>query len=114
MGLENLDITQAVLVTVFTGVGAALLKLIETIIVNRNKSEESKEERFFRESKELRVELRGEIKDLEKMVSKLNKELDEWRAKYWDLYQKYVSVVALIDKYKDLLEDNHGEAKDVN
>ena len=114
MGLENLDVTQAVLVVLFTGVGTAIVKLVEAIVVNRSKSEETKEEQFFRESKELRMELRGEIKDLEKMVSKLNNEIDEWRAKYWDLYQKYVSVVALIDKYKDLLEDNSGKDADTD
>jgi chromosome segregation ATPase len=79
MGLE-----QAWLALIGAIMGTSGLKLVEHILNRANTRNEM--------ATALRTELRGEIEGLKKELAETEKQLDEWKQKYWDLMSKYVEL----------------------
>lgn len=72
--------------------GGAIVKLIEIFFIPKTTREDF--------AYKLREELRADIKTIRDERDKLENELDEWKAKYYDLLDKHSS---LTNKYNDLL-----------
>lgn len=59
----------------------------------------------------LRNELRSDIKEIRIEKERLEKELDEWKTKYYQILEKYTNVIA---KYEDLLNKNQELERKIN
>lgn len=58
---------------------------------------------------QLRKELRGELTSLKKELSDVERELDEWKARYYEVMEKYLTVKIQYENALRLLAEKHIE-----
>lgn len=94
-------VLQALVAALIGGVGVALITAISNWLSKKVDVSEAREARLYKEAGEIRKELRSEIHSLELMITELQNNLDEWKRKYWDLYAKYLEVIAKIESDRE-------------
>jgi hypothetical protein len=83
--------------TIFGGVG---LEVIRRALAKSKEREDS--------ATALRVELRGELTALKAETAAVEKELDHWKQKYYELFEKYVFIKVQYDAAIKALAANGG------
>ena len=81
MVIDSSSIIIAILASVLSGAGTALIA-----ITNENKKEK------IRQNERIKDELKIELKDLQIKLYKLEKDLSEWKDKYYSTIQELISV----------------------
>ena len=81
MVIDSNSIIIAILASVLSGAGKALIA-----IINENKKEK------IRQNEKAQDELKMELKDLQIKLYKLEKDLSEWKDKYYSTIQELISV----------------------
>lgn len=94
---ENIELTQAIIAALLGGTGVALLRLIDNWVSTKISNKDSREDRLYREATQLRKELRLEVEKLESTITNLQSALDDWKTRYWKLYQEYLLLSAEIE-----------------
>lgn len=89
------DALIALLGTLFGGVG---LEVIRRALAKSKEKEDS--------ATAMRNELRTELTSLKAEMSAVEKELDLWRQKYYELYEKYVFIKVQYDAAIKVLANN--------
>ena len=79
--MSVIDISIAILVSILSGIGTALFANIKDSKKESNRKRE-------REQDHLKLEL----KDLQIQLYKVEKDLDEWKDKYYETVQELISV----------------------
>jgi hypothetical protein len=102
----NISLTQ-VLVTIF----AASISGIITALVNAKKS---KKERLANAADKAHDMLIIEIKDLEIKLYKLEKDLTEWKEKYFEALQELIKVKSELEKALITLAHLEIHSEDIN
>jgi len=94
MTLDSNSIIIVIVASILSGMGTALVKEIK----------ESKREKIRRAEREQDM-LKMELKDLEIKLYKLEKDLTEWRDKYYQALQELIEVKAELED--TLIKLNH-------
>ena len=94
MTLDSNSILIVIVASILSGMGTALVKEIK----------ESKREKIRRAEREQDM-LKMELKDLEIKLYKLEKDLTEWRDKYYEALQELIEVKAELED--TLIKLNH-------
>ena len=94
MALDSNSIIIVIVASILSGMGTALVKEIK----------ESKREKIRRAEREQDM-LKMELKDLEIKLYKLEKDLAEWRDKYYEALQELIEVKAELED--TLIKLNH-------
>ena len=81
MVIDSSSIIIAILASVLSGAGTALIA-----ITNENKKEK------VRQNEKAQDELKMDLKDLQIKLYKLEKDLSEWKDKYYSTIQELISV----------------------
>lgn len=102
----NISLTQ-ILVTIF----AASISGIITALVNAKKS---KKERLANAADKAHDQLIIEIKDLEIKLYKLEKDLTEWKEKYFEALQELIKVKSELEKTLITLAHLEIHSEDIN
>lgn len=110
-----IELNSAIIALIGTIFGGAGLKAIEAFL-NRSKNQIEKEKAEADMAKSMREELRTEINTLKSELRTVEKELDEWRQKYYDLLDEFIKVkhsldasISAIKEETKALRDNTGE-----
>jgi uncharacterized protein YlxW (UPF0749 family) len=101
MVIDSSSIIIAILASVLSGAGTALIA-----IINENKKEK------FRQNERAQDELKMELKDLQIKLYKLEKDLSEWKDKYYSTIQELISVKAELEETLIKLSLIHIQDKD--
>lgn len=101
----NIELIQALISALLGGAGVALLQLIEKWISSKVDTTLTREERLYKESTTLRKELRDEVIRLESAITDLGERLNNWKTKYWALYEKHLEMSI---ELKSLKEEKEG------
>lgn len=59
----------------------------------------------------LRNELRGELTSIKQELAAVEKELDEWKTKYYDVVEKYLTVKIQYENLMRQMQSNQTEVK---
>jgi peptidoglycan hydrolase CwlO-like protein len=94
MTLDSNSIIIVIVASILSGMGTALIKEIK----------ESKREKIRRAEREQDM-LKMELKDLEIKLYKLEKDLTEWRDRYYEALQELIEVKAELED--TLIKLNH-------
>lgn len=94
MTLDSNSVIIVIVASILSGMGTALIKEIK----------ESKREKIRRAEREQDM-LKMELKDLEIKLYKLEKDLTEWRDKYYEALQELIEVKAELED--TLIKLNH-------
>jgi peptidoglycan hydrolase CwlO-like protein len=94
MTLDSNSVIIVIVASILSGMGTALIKEIK----------ESKREKIRRAEREQDM-LKMELKDLEIKLYKLEKDLAEWRDKYYEALQELIEVKAELED--TLIKINH-------
>jgi peptidoglycan hydrolase CwlO-like protein len=94
MALDSNSIIIVIVASILSGMGTALVKEIK----------ESKREKIRRAEREQDM-LKMELKDLEIKLYKLEKDLTEWRDRYYEALQELIEVKAELED--TLIKLNH-------
>jgi peptidoglycan hydrolase CwlO-like protein len=94
MTLDSNSVIIVIVASILSGMGTALIKEIK----------ESKREKIRRAEREQDM-LKMELKDLEIKLYKLEKDLAEWRDKYYEALQELIEVKAELED--TLIKLNH-------
>jgi peptidoglycan hydrolase CwlO-like protein len=94
MTLDSNSVIIVIVASILSGMGTALIKEIK----------ESKREKIRRAEREQDM-LKMELKDLEIKLYKLEKDLTEWRDKYYQALQELIEVKAELED--TLIKLNH-------
>lgn len=82
--------------TVFAGAG---LRVVEKWLQKAKDKDDT--------ATNLRNELRAELTELKKELTAAEKSIDEWRAKYYDVIEKYIVAKAQLDAVLKLLAQHN-------
>lgn len=88
--------------TIFGGAG---LEIIRRSLAKSKEREDS--------ATALRNELRGELTSLKSEMAAVEKELDLWRQKYYELFEKYVYIKVQYDAAIKALSENGGVPEEI-
>jgi len=87
--------------------GGAFVKILEVFFIPRASKEDF--------AAKLREELRTDIRTLRDEIGRLQKDLDAWKLKYFELLQKYSKLSSKYDelllKYEDMNLEMHNISK---
>jgi len=86
MALDSNSVIIVIVASILSGMGTALIKEIK----------ESKKEKIRRAERDQDM-LKMDLKDLEIKLYKLEKDLAEWRDKYYDALQELIEVKAELE-----------------
>ena len=83
----------ALIGTIFGGVG---LKLVE-MVMSRGSSRDTT-------AAQIRTELRGDLTGIKTELATVQAELDEWKAKYYDLKEQIIALKSELERHKQETE----------